>query len=574
MLLNHYDGYYQLTVLRNVVDSLSDNQKRVLYLKNNITEFLKVPEVKEVMTRILTNCLDDNMIEDIEIKGKITKAINPYKNKKIKDDIKLLGEMVVELSYGFYFYEGDWLNGVYRPTMVDIIENIQRNKIGGMDTDSNITTFLKDKLDILEIYKDVIGDKKDDEVFTEVTLVMIAMTMYVYSIQHAFTTYARSIGVDESLIPRIDLECEMVILQDHLTISKKNYIMKTAVKDFNYKPGALSMRGLKVKKSDSNIAAAEAAENDIENYIMKDIKELDYKSFMNKVYSHTNQMQDDMKSSKFITDRKTVVKVQNLEDISWGDSRMKAIRLWDRMFPETPIDVPGSLGIIRLSISEEIQEMLEENYPEEWYQITSHAEELLEYQMMNKIGRVTEIIMGLSDDDSSEEEEEDDLEDDEEDDIYGYNNKKEDTTTITSRGVLLDMIKDQNETVKTTLRKIMKLAHSRWDKKKYDKELINSVKEILDELSEIDLKSIKKVFKIPMKINMAKFITKQLNRIAVPVDINSVPDFISRNDYEIMDIEAVTEYQHLLSPLVLGMSVSTPKNRTGQGVITNILRTF
>lgn len=133
MLLSHYDNYYQISTLRSVIDKLTDNQKRVLYLKNNFPEFIKVKEVKEVINRLIENTREDNMIEEIDLGGKMAKIVNPYKNAKTKDDIKLLGDMVKEIAFGFHFYEGDWVDGEYQETMVDIVENIYRDKIGGMD---------------------------------------------------------------------------------------------------------------------------------------------------------------------------------------------------------------------------------------------------------------------------------------------------------------------------------------------------------------------------------------------------------------------------------------------------------
>lgn len=562
MLLDHYDNYYQLSTLRSVINKLSDNEKKVLYIKNNFPEFIKVKEVKEVITRLINKTREDNMIEEIDLGGKMAKIVNPYKNEKVKDDIKLLGDMTKELAFGFHFYEGDWINGEYQETMVDIVENIQRDKIGGMDTDSNITTLLKDKLQILDEYKEVIGDKKDDFIFTEVTLVLIIMTMYVYCIQRGLREYATAIGVAERLLFNIDLECEIVIEQDHLTVSKKNYILRNLVKDFMLKLGGLSTKGIKIKKSDSNIAAASEAEEDISNYLMQPIKDLKYKEFINKIFNHTEKMVSDMKSDSFIIDRKTKVKVQDVDDISWGDTRMKAIRLWDKFFPESPIEVPGALGIIRIKLTEELLEEYQEKYPNDYKIIMQQAMELLQYKIVNKFGGRVDIIMNGNDNDSDT----DDVDNDEDDEFVERDDSDKDD--------LIRTIREQNSEVKNAIKAIINILNGKWDKKKFDKEQFDSIIKILNSLNESDKKIVNKIFGVANKVDITKFACSNINRLAVPIDINTVPELIKRNNFEIMDIEAVSEYEHLLSPLLFGLSISTPKNKSKNGVITNILRAF
>lgn len=426
-------------------------------------------------------------------------------------------------------------------------------------TDSNITTLIKDKYQILEEYKDIIGDKKDDPIFTEVTLVLIIMTMYVYCIQRGLREYATSIGVAERLLFNIDLECEIVIEQDHLTVSKKNYILRNLVKDFMLKLGGLSTKGIKIKKSDSNIAAASEAESDISNYLMQPIGKLRYGAFINKIYNHTDKMVSDMKTDGFIIDRKTKVKIQDPDETSWGDSRMKAVRLWDKMFPDLPIEIPGAFGIIRLSLSEELLEEYKEKYPEEYKIIYKHGLELIQYKVVNKFGGRVEIIMYGNDEDSDDDDEEDE-------DISTKDNADKDD--------LIRTIREQNTTVKNAIKSIIGVLNGKWDKKKFNPEHFTKITGILNSLSETDKKTVNKIFGVANNVDIHKFIASNVNRIAVPIDINTVPDFLKRNNYEVMDIEAASEYEHLLSPLMFGMSIQTPKNKSKNGVITNILRTF
>ena len=582
MLLYHYDGYYRLTALRRLVSHLTDNQKRVLYLKNNFEEFCKVPEVEALFRDIIISIKDTNMIEVDPKSG--AKMMSPYGNPLVKDKIKKLGEMICELSFGFFFYEGDWVDGVYYPTLEDIVTNMHRNKIAGMDTDSNITTLYSDKNYILELYKDVIGDKVNDKTFTDSTLIMIIQALYVTCIQKGLKDYARSIGIDEDNLHHIDLECELVIAQDHLTISKKNYVFRRNVKDFQYKPGAIDIRGLKMKKSDSNAAIADKVNQDIDNFILRDLDKLDYKFMVNSIHNETQNTVNMIKSERYITDDKSVFKIQEPDDISWGDTRMKAIRLWNRLVPDLPVEIPGSFGVIKVKITPEVLEFIQHNYPEVFKSIMLHAEELNDFSRINKVIKKVELIMFDEDSQDDEEEIEDEIEDDDElEDDNSEDEAEEDAENFRTkakvpiyiaRGKLLDKIRSSSQDVKEVMKKICRALYNRYDTTKYNQTAIDDFKQIMKDLPEETSKAVNKILTLSNKTNMIKFVESKINRIAVPIDINTVPEFLKFNDFQILDIGAANEYEQLISPLLFGMSIQVPKNKKKNAVLTNILQTF
>lgn len=131
MLGQYYDNYYMKTMLTHKLETLSPEIHSYLYIKNNFTEFCKVPEVRAELEKAIRSLVEDNCIDIDEATG--ARWINPYKHKGIKDSVKVLGEMITELAFGFHYYEGDYVNQEYQPTMVDIVSNIKRRKIGGMD---------------------------------------------------------------------------------------------------------------------------------------------------------------------------------------------------------------------------------------------------------------------------------------------------------------------------------------------------------------------------------------------------------------------------------------------------------
>lgn len=130
MLGNHYNGYYKYDELKVRIDKLSDNQKRVLYMKNNLQEFMKLPKVDKLFRDILNIVVTDNMITTYDDGAVI---MNPFSQNNVKDYIEVLQNYTSMLLFGMYYYEGDYIDGVYQETMVDIIRNLDRRKIGNMD---------------------------------------------------------------------------------------------------------------------------------------------------------------------------------------------------------------------------------------------------------------------------------------------------------------------------------------------------------------------------------------------------------------------------------------------------------
>lgn len=130
MLGEHYDGYYRLSSLRHRIDKMTENQRKVLFIKNNIFEFYKIPEVKELIRKIIMNFKNDNMCTDI---GGGALLMSPFAYKPISADIEILMEWVQLLAFGMHYYEGDYVNREYQETMVDIVTHMKRHKVINMD---------------------------------------------------------------------------------------------------------------------------------------------------------------------------------------------------------------------------------------------------------------------------------------------------------------------------------------------------------------------------------------------------------------------------------------------------------
>lgn len=411
-------------------------------------------------------------------------------------------------------------------------------------TDSNITVLQQEKEFMLDYFKDIIGDKKNDEEFRECSLVLFITTMYLACIKRGLLEYTLAIGIDEQLSREyIDLECEMVMRNMQLTVNKKNYVFTTEEKDYAIKKSN-GIRGLKFIKSDSNSSMSSMVEEDVFDKILVDQDKLNYGNLVMGIHKNTESVINMLKTPEFITEKKTVLKIADTTDIRFGDNRYKACRLWNKLFPDQEIELPGSFGMIRLNMDKDNLDYMRSKRPEIFKIFRDHAEEMFKFKIINAM--ITKL-----------------------DKIYDEDNK--------DHYKVIKLIRSSSDECKTLIKTICKMVYHKYKKDQFHEGLYETIwNRVMNNqnLSKQDLSVIKSVLGIGVKFNESIHISKNIDRLAVPLDINSVPEFISDNDYAILDVEIASEYEMLLSPLINTMSIAVPKTKTKKCVMTSMLQVF
>jgi len=67
-------------------------------------------------------------------------------------------------------------------------------------------------------------------------------------------------------------------------------------------------------------------------------------------------------------------------------------------------------------------------------------------------------------------------------------------------------------------------------------------------------------------------IIKEVNRIALPVDLVDCPEWIGINNFEMVDVESALEVEHLISSMIYGIGICITKNKSKNYTVTNILK--
>lgn len=528
MLGYQYENYPYKTFLLGLLDKCTPWERSVIYLKNNYKVFFRVPEVREKVLVFL-----EKNREEVMVGKKPSKCVAGPITDEIRKDF-------IDLCFGFFYYEGDYMDGVKCETLVDVFTVLKRKVTVGGDTDSGIVTAMFEVWDFLEEFSEEMGDLKQDPLFTNGAVPVLFSEFIIWSSRTVLWDYCKNIGVAQEDISRIDLECEHVIEQLHPTILKKNYVIRDVLKDYMVdKNKKLKYTGLKFTKSDSNKGISEMVEDTIKTDIFpRSLHDLDYSGLVWNVYRNTQQAIALLQEDDFILNKKTILKVK--EDASYGDSRMKCVRLWNRLYPDAIIEIPGSFGVVPIHISKEAWEILGTQFPKMQSEILQHCYELKIFKICNTIGtRINKIL-------------------DEED---------------PNAAKLLGIVHQMSASTKELLRELCRYYQQHHDEKLYNIELYQKAQAVTKRVPKEEEKLWKSV--IPWKeIGETTFadVQEAVTKCAVPVDINTVPEFLQLPN--IIDIMGASEFEQLLGPLINTMSVRVPRNKDKNAVVTSMLQTF
>lgn len=569
LLGRHYEGYYAKSFLISKIKDLSEDEKSVLYLRNNFMAWVEVPEVKEVFVSILSKCKKERIntddkdyligrfsIEDGKVQPILkenvdefinkdlilaTYALNP-KNPLFKDDFNLLKSMAQDLMYGNFYFGSDYVEGTYQDTTVDIISAMHRDRIVTIDTDSTVSTVFKEARKLTYGIFSKYIDKEDEVMVYGVVPELIGICA-LGLISKVFAIYTELVGVEEEDRHFVELEMEHVMQHLQLTVSKKQYSFISLIKDYMWSTKKkMEVRGLKYIKSDTNPESADATDDILKNFIMKLPQELDYNGLLKHVFNVTEENIRNIESEDYVLNKNTKLKIK--EDSRYGDYRSKAVRLWNMMADEeSKIRIPGAFGCIRIKITKEILEVIKLKHTKVYEVMKKFCEDLYRFKVTSKIIELAEL-----------------WED-------GLDNEKLD------KKINKHLPEEMDDDLSTAFNNFMHYA-TKYDKTVYNEELwYKYTKDVKDSKIEAFKAILERLFGRSVK-EIDDEIIKEVNRIAIPVDLVECPAWIGINNFEMVDVESALEVEHLISSMIYGIGVCITKNKSKNYTVTNILNVF
>lgn len=519
LLGDYYEGYYAKTFLRHQLEKCDKDTLKLLYIKNNIYAFMDLPRVNEIFEELLR----------IQRENPTSYLANPKSDPLYKDLMKELYTMSADILYGFYFYDGDYdgKTGKYYDTLVDIIENIKRTKIVLMDTDSCVSSFQRETMYFKNKYKGKYDS--DDYKITEGVIPSIICWIYMGCVSKSLTDYCMELGISHEYAKMVEMEMEHMMSQLQLSLAKKSYVFIPVITDFFMNAQLkLKLKGVSLIKSNFNKEFCQMGVNVLKEHIMKPINELDFKTILYRIKESTSEAVSMLRSDEFILNKRTLLKI-NSETLSYSEHKMKSVNLWNRLYPDREIEIPGSFGVILLSLDENKLNDIKFNFPRE-------------YQVINDFSR----------------------------DVSRY----KDLISAHKKVLKMSYIFDDPQLRRVNTMLKMEIIGKEYI---YNEDLYNKIFDIYNSLSDTSKSTFRKSFGfIPNDQNEALVsdILDSCKKIAIPIDQNNVPDLIKFNNYAIVDISASSEVEHTISPLTSTMGFIFSKNKDKRNVITSVLNTF
>ena len=407
---------------------------------------------------------------------------------------------------GYYWYEGDYLpNGEYLTSTQEVFKLMERERVIVTDTDSLII-FINTLMDII---KNEVKDfdkvtDKFDKLMLDYTLASIIVAQLSYVLGEGLARYTEQTLIPEKFRHIISYKQEFLFRTLQVTEGAKNYLGIIGIQEGVFlKNEKPDIKGLSLKKSNFNRKLSEIAEEIAVDMIAKKDNP-DIKAILNKVEEYRKEILA-MYKSKDNIDLFTVSKVKvPFGGLPEGESRIKACRLYKALYGED-IQLPGSFLVAKLKFDDS-EEELKENYPKEYDILVKES------LRRTKTANITSMENRLE---TKKEE------------LTGYD--------ILDFGKVVDKINKS--------------------------ESIDEIKNFLKEKRKES-----KLFKI-LSPSTKTVKIKDINRIALPLDSEEVPEFIT----EYINSDDLVIFENLASVIIKGIGIETVRNTGKQEIITNVV---
>ena len=364
LLLDRYEDYYAIDILRNRINELSDLELKKIYYSYNLKAITATEYAKKLINEIYYIQNEEYYkIKDTPTKNyKNILFLDPAKPpQNIKEKTDELVKYISSLITGFYWFEGDIdESGNEYISTQELFRTTRRTKVAVTDTDSliimieNMVNYLKGMLDI-----DTVNNF--DKLMLDYTLSCIIIAVIGEVLGDTLKRYGDATLISKEYNHIMNYKQEFLFRTLQVTEGAKNYLGIIAIQEGVYlQKEKTQIKGLSLKKSNFNETLSEKAA-----YIAVDLigkKEIpDIDEIFNFIDKSRKEIYD-MFKSKNNKDLFPISKLKgDINSLPPGESRIKAVRLYDELFDEK-INLPGSFIIAKLNFKGRVEELeMEDN---------------------------------------------------------------------------------------------------------------------------------------------------------------------------------------------------------------------
>lgn len=539
MLGSLYETYLHKPILRGILEKLPKDVLSRIYHKNDVPEFLDIPEVDAVIRKLYTKLNDPNI-----------KFMNVRKySKEIKEEVELLTKYIQQVLFGMYHYGGDVVNGKKYNNTILTVKKMIRRRVVIIDTDSACPTMVHEMDEIDSRFKDIKPKHREGDLYATIT---IATLLYTTCVTQALNNYSGMCNIPDRFHKYIVMEDELVCEHTHISRAMKNYAGRQILKE-GFDSVKIMSKGFGYKKTNFQPAMAKAAKTIVEKTIMVELNDIDTKKAFIETKSKTEEFINKYQNTKGLITMADVQKMNApIDSFAFGEARRKALTLHNRLFPEHQITVPGVFRSIPLMLSLEVQEKIKKAVPQMYEVINQYALECTMYKNYNKFATIFNLVYGVAEEGMV------------------VHKKKE----IVFSNILIDKksklsVFTENEWRVGVLQSSLYRKFS--DISDFSLERYNS---LIAELGKTEFgRKLLEHVKVE-KFNGEKTIMKTFKTCALPIDVEEVNSFFVNNQYSIINTGKAALVEMLVSPLIDGLSIIGTRNKDNRVSITNIIDSF
>lgn len=317
-----------ISSIESMVKNMKYGMKVLLYYKNNLFEFSRVPFIFEKLKYIVSNlpelkAPDKSLIDDDIIIQYIDDVWDFYKT--------------------FVLYDYPMYDRVRKAMYTD------RKSVLYVDTDSNFLGLNK----WVRFIKDEVLENNYNKPEMEITFISVnLMAMYLSKvIDHGLQTLARHMNVTEEPAKRLNMKNEFYLTRIIFTDAKKRYVSNTVLQE-----GQLLNNGLgkpDIKGFDFKKATTKKYLKDIYTSICEDDILRADKINVENIYQKVMKLKSDIETS-ILSGESTFFKQANVQIIEhykepYSTQGVVAVLLWNTLNPAYAMELPTDCDIVPIN---------------------------------------------------------------------------------------------------------------------------------------------------------------------------------------------------------------------------------
>lgn len=316
--------------LMTIIHNLTENEKILLYYKNNLYAFCDTPIMHDCLVRLHTQ------IPELKV---------PSTNGLSKEAIETL-EFVWKMMYAFVVFDHP------------IYDRVRKNKytykkaVGYQDTDSNFlilgpwVNYVKTKV----IPGDVPKNKEDLKQF-DFKVVNIMTLFLTRVVTCSFATLCKSLNIDDEHSKQLSMKNEFYFSRILFTTKKKRYLARPLLQEGNEipYPKDLEIKGFDFIKNTTKASIREFYETMTYNDILIPEK-IDNADILVKIMLFEDSLRKALRNGDSQYFKQSNIKSQREYANPYSIQGIKGVLLWNTLCPDYAIQLPSDVDIIPITL--------------------------------------------------------------------------------------------------------------------------------------------------------------------------------------------------------------------------------